>query len=273
MLTRLHLRSALLVPAVLVLLHCPSARAAADPRSSARAAGAATLDVVGSSSIGDGMGGAITVWCEPRAGRGMRVVAQHLLVTGRADPDWPVDGLEVSGASGEQLAPMLASDRRGGVLVAWQSRRGERSKVYVQHLLPSGRLDPEWPVNGTAACTARGDQELPVIATDCRGGALIAWRDHRGGDVDVYAAHVLAWGELDSNWPADGAAVRVAPGDQLVQTMISDAFGGATVTWFTPREGGWGAAAQHLFAWGDVDSDWPGGGRDLAPTHGGVAMK
>ena len=257
-----------LLSLVTLSLHPRAARAASDSHS-----GLTEPEVIGSSSMSDGAGGAITAWCEPRPGRGIRVRVQHLLMSGKTDPDWPVDGLEISGASGDQVAPMLAPDGRGGVLVAWQTHRGERSRIYVQHALRSGRLDPSWPVNGAPACAARGDQEVPVIASDGRGGALVAWRDHRAGDYDVYAAHLFAWGDVDPDWPAEGAAVRVAPGDQLVQTMVPDGYGGATLTWFTRHEGRWGAAAQHLFAWGDVDPDWPGGGRDLVPSRGGIAMK
>src|SRR5205085_10663734 len=143
----LLLSALLLMPAA---LQAPFARAVERPGPTP-----VDVDLVGSSSVPDGAGGAITVWCEPRPGRGIRVLAQHLLVSGKADPDWPVDGLAISGAAGDQLAPILVSDHRGGILVAWQARRGERSKIYVQHVLRSGRLDPGWPVNGSPVCTAR----------------------------------------------------------------------------------------------------------------------
>src|SRR5262245_52776230 len=69
----------------------------------------AYLDRSAANSIPDGLGGVISAWTERRGDRG-DVLVQRALVSGRNDPDWPVDGVTVSRVHGGQLAPSLTSD-------------------------------------------------------------------------------------------------------------------------------------------------------------------
>jgi hypothetical protein len=97
-------------------------------------------------------------------------------------PNAPTTNLPVSTAAGGQYLPAAVSDGAGGAIVAWyDDRSGSSFDIYAQHVLATGVVDPAWPANGRAVCTAVGDQVGPVIASDGSGGAIIAWGDYRSG--------------------------------------------------------------------------------------------
>ena len=68
-------------------------------------------------------------------------------------------------------------------------------------------------------------RQRSVRAHDClgrRGGAIVAWYDHRSGtEYDIYAQHVLGSGTVDGTWPADGVALCTAANDQLTPTSVT----------------------------------------------------
>ena len=67
--------------------------------------------------------------------------------------------------------------------------------IYAQRINSAGAV--QWPVNGTAICTASDDQEYPAIASDGAGGAIVTWSDFRRYDftsLDIYAQRVNAAG-------------------------------------------------------------------------------
>src|SRR5258706_15647539 len=54
---------------------------------------------------------------------------------------------------------------------------------------------PHDPNNGNVAlCAATGIQDLPTIAADGAGGAIVTWEDQRGGNYDIYVQRVSAAG-------------------------------------------------------------------------------
>lgn len=134
-----------------------------------------------------------------------------------------------------------------------------------------------WPVLGRAVSTAAGDQDVPRIASDRAGGAIIVWQDLRGPTVNIFAQHVLASGELDGAWPADGralltdpAALATAVAGQRSPVIVSDGAGGAIVAWQDGRSGtsGTDIFAQHILASGAVDGTWPVNGAALCAASG-----
>ena len=166
---------------------------------------------------------------------------------------------------GRSNAVAVSDDARGAI-IAWQDLRGGTTyDIYAQHVLASGAVDPAWPANGRALCTATNDQKFPTIVSDGAGGAIVTWQDYRGGTTsDIYAQHVLASGVADPAWPVDGRGVCTAANYQQVPTLVSDGAGGVIITWYDFR----GAIsndiyAQHVLASGAVDPAWPANGRAL----------
>jgi len=141
--------------------------------------------------------------------------------------DWIQDGVPLCTAPGSQQYPMTVSDGAGGAIVVWVDYRNESDgDIYAQRVSASGAA--LWTADGVALCTATGDQTNPTITSDGAGGAIVAWRDYRSGNNDIYARRVNASGAV--LWTANGVALSTATGKQWVLGIISDGAGGAIVT-------------------------------------------
>ena len=228
----------------------------------------------------DGSSGAIVAWQDSRDAK-TTIFARRVLATGELDPAWPVDGLRVLGdvtaLASEfdgQTLPVIVSDGGGGAIIAWQDGRSQVTglDIFAQHVLRSGVVDPAWPADGLGLCTVRGDQQLPRIASDGTGGAIVTWMDGRSAVTgpDIFAQHVLGSGVVDPNWPANGAALSTAPAAQSLPDIATDGAGGAIVTWQDLRTGTPDADifAQHVKSSGVVDPAWPADGRALTLAPG-----
>jgi hypothetical protein len=227
----------------------------------------------------DGAGGAIVVWQDFRSPR-VNIFARRVLASGELDPSWPIDGralladsTALAAAFDGQQFPVIVSDGAGGAIVAWQDGRlAGGTDIFAQHVLTSGVVDPAWPANGRALCTARGQQDTATIVSDGAGGAIVTWMDRRSSvtDVDIFAQHVLASGAVDPNWPVDGIPLCTAPAPQDFPKIASDGSGGAIVTWqdFRPAASGIDIYAQRVLGSGVVDPAWPANGRGLSLAAG-----
>ncbi|TMQ50943.1 MAG: T9SS type A sorting domain-containing protein [Candidatus Eisenbacteria bacterium] len=215
----------------------------------------------------DGAGGAIVTWMDTRPGASeVDLYAQHVLNSGIVDARWPVNGTAVSTAPGRQEFPAIVEDGAGGVIITWQDLRDATSgfDVYAQHVLNSGIVDPAWPLNGRAVCTAAGDQGRGTITTDGAHGAIVAWTDGRiVNTFHIFAEHVLASGAVDPAWPVNGRAISNAAVIESRPLAVPDGAGGSIVNWqgFTVHLNMYG---QHVKAPGVVDPAWPAGGRALS---------
>jgi flagellar hook capping protein FlgD len=266
---------------VLAMLVAPG-RASADWPAFGRALTTALGDQLGSAMTSDGAGGAIVTWRDqgsvPR-----NIDIQHVLASGEVDAAWPVNGrvlLPVSLALSidpQTLgAPSLVQDGAGGAIVIWSDGRSvvNGSDIYAQHILASGVVDPSWPVNGATVCSVVGEQIGPASVSDGAGGAFISWTDNRAGpalsDRDIYAQHVLASGQTDPNWPANGTAVTTAPQAQISPGIVADGVGGILVTWSDLRTGnpGMDLFAEHVLESGALDPAWPVNGFGVCTAPG-----
>jgi hypothetical protein len=93
-----------------------------------------------------------------------------------------------------------------------------------------------WNADGVPLCAAADDQYGAEIVSDGAGGAIVLWRDLRGGGVwyGLYAQRVNALGI--PQWTADGVAVTPTIGiipDMQKYSIASDGAGGAIVAWST----------------------------------------
>ena len=75
---------------------------------------------------------------------------------------WPHDpgvNVPVCTTTDTQYGQAVVSDGSGGAFLTWHEYRGGADvNIYVHHVLASGIVDPAWPVNGLAICTAPFDQ-------------------------------------------------------------------------------------------------------------------
>jgi len=183
--------------------------------------------------LAHGAGGAIVAWTDERDTTLTRwdVFAQRVDAAGAAQ--WTANGVALCRAAHDQVNPVVVTDGAGGAIVAWTDRRNGNDDVYAQRVSAAGV--PQWAGDGVAVCVAAGDQDLPVLGADGSGGAVVAWQDHRGASVDIYAQRLSAAGV--PQWTADGTSLCVAPGDQGALVLVGDGAGGAIAAWQDPRGG------------------------------------
>jgi hypothetical protein len=199
-------------------------------------------------AIPDGAGGALLVWQDNRGGSNYDLYAHHLTARGVMDPSWIPDGTPVCTAANDQRSPMPVPDGMGGMLLAWTDlRSGSGIDVYSHHVLPNGAVDPAWPADGLAVCTAAYDQQNPAAVTDGAGGIVVAWQDGRSVvGTDIYATHALATGALDPAWPAGGRALCLNGSGQTSPLLADDGAGGAVAAWPDFRNGNSDVYAQRV---------------------------
>ncbi len=208
--------------------------------------------------VPDLSGGAIVVWQDHRAGNS-DIYAQGLDANGATQ--WTADGVVLCQALGEQVAPVAVSDGLGGAIMVWQDSRSGGEDIYAQRVINGiqGFL-----ADGAAVCSAIGDQSQPVIASDGKDGAVIAWSDQRAGGYDVYASRVNHSGWFP--WTPDGVAITTAFNTQFYPSITGDDNGGAYVAWTDYRSGDFDAYVQRVLPGGGIP--WTADGVNLGFAPG-----
>jgi hypothetical protein len=207
--------------------------------------------------VGDSQHGALVSWYDFRGGSTSDIYAQHVGSTGSVDSTWPANGRLLCSATGNQQIPRSVSDGAGGAIVAWMDSRNAETgtDLYAQHIRADGFVDPAWPLDGRALCTALGGQTNHTIVQDGAGGAIVSWEDTRTAQFDVYSHHVLASGAVDPLWPTNGRAICTLLRSQQLPVTLADGSGGAILAWDDFRAGGAGFAdiyAQRVQADGQL---------------------
>ena len=180
------------------------------------------------SLVSDGVGGAFCTWEDERS-IVADIYAQHINSNGSMS--WAANGRLVCNAGNPQTAPVITPDGIGGAIVAWEDQRlaAPARGIYAQRVYAD---TTRWTSNGIVVYDASQQYE-PRIALDGTGGAIIVWRDLRGGAYQLYAQHVNHVGSL--LWNASGVAVCTTAGGTSDVSCISDGAGGAVVTWLDYR--------------------------------------
>lgn len=181
--------------------------------------------------INDGSGGAVVTWHDYRGGVNFDIYAQHISTDGTLQ--WTTDGVGICTITSDQSSPVIVSDGSGGAIVTWEDYRHNFPfrDIYAQRISSAGGV--QWTTNGVAVSTATNSQETPQIIGDGSGGAIIAWVDHRGGMVDIYAQRVNRNGGLTAAKETAGEI----PQDFLLLQNYPNPFNQTTVlTYILPED-------------------------------------
>ena len=223
--------------------------------------------------VGDGAGGATVVWQDNRSVTNFSIFGQR--VNGAGATQWMANGLPVCQETNDQLAPMIVSDGGTGAIVTWFDSRSPASgdDIYAQRIDASGF--PEWSTEGEPVSTAPNAQQLPTIAIDGAGGALVTWQDSRNGQSDIYVHHLDGSGQILAvpgenatpwiarAWPNpffDRVRLQFAlPAAATVRLEVFDVRGRCVRTY----------AAEHLPA-GDHELAWDGQASSGRPAGAGL---
>ncbi len=146
---------------------------------------------------------------------------------------YPLGGLRISDTTNRQEDPGVWPTSDGGWIIAWEDfDRDSLGDIYCTKIDAQGRRLWGDSERGLPVCVQGGTQEDVRIVEDGAGGAIIAWRDMRNGDIgDIYAQHILADGRIDPNWEPNGIVVVTAVGPQINHTADEDGEGGMIIAW------------------------------------------
>lgn len=184
--------------------------------------------------VADGSNGAIITWHDGRAGY-YDIYVQRIDAGGNVM--WEVNGVPVCTADGDQWIPQICADDAGGAIIAWRDYRDGVWDVYAQRISAEGYV--HWMSDGVAVCTVGGWDEwchcYHRMIPDREGGTIIAWRDNRSGNEDIYAQHIDSSG--NAGWVVNGVAVCTANEAQRSPQIVNDGAGGAIITWHDYRSG------------------------------------
>jgi hypothetical protein len=180
----------------------------------------------------DGKGGALITWEDYRNNDIPDIYLQHIDSSGAGL--WATNGIAVCTAAGQQTLPGIAADGFGGALVVWTDQRADTaSDVYMQRV--SGTGAALWTPDGVSVSAAADYQLSPVLVSDGKGGAIVAWADWRAANSDLFAQRLNAAGQ--PMWQTDGTPLCTAPYSQILPVIVADNAGGAIVTWMDRRGG------------------------------------
>ncbi|MFN8589249.1 MAG: T9SS type A sorting domain-containing protein [Candidatus Eisenbacteria bacterium] len=116
----------------------------------------------------------------------------RLTSAGTVDPDWPAAGLPVCPSSDYDFLADVCEDGYGGAFVTFV--RNADYRVYVQHVLGTGKLDWYWPENGV--CMQEAGQYVmgPRVLPDGEGGAMVFYAGTPRGGSEMLVARVDRYG-------------------------------------------------------------------------------
>jgi hypothetical protein len=124
-----------------------------------------------------------------------------------------------------------------------------------------------WGPDGITVRETAAEIPMVVACSDGGTGTLVAWHEmvsKRAGFIRLQ--HVLAGGDLDPAWPAEGALASTIANGRTFLDMVPDQMGGAYLIW---AEVGRPPSifVTRVDARGQVADGWPAGGRFLGAVN------
>lgn len=160
-----------------------------------------------SSSVTDGIGGAIIAWQDNRNGnnftQNLDIYAQRVDSGGQVQ--WSANGIAICTVTKNQYFPAIIN-KVGGAIIIWQDGRngGVSYNTYSQHVNATGVI--QLAVNGLSVIV--GTNVFRSMIPDGNGGAIITWEFSIAGGYDIYAQRINSFGVLQ--WGANGVAISTS---------------------------------------------------------------
>jgi len=189
-----------------------------------------------------GSGGAMFVWEDNRSHVAdcFNLYAQR--VNSEGSPQWAVNGVPLGNDTNPKAHKRGVSDGNGGMIVVWQEDRGSSSytDIMAQRITSDGTT--LWGPQGTEIVTESDYQEMPRLAGDGNGGAVIAWISHDSTNQKSVMAQRIN-GDAVSQWTLSGVAVGMVGNPQSIATPVYDSTNGTYISWVDSRSG-----TNHVYA-------------------------
>ncbi len=205
------------------------------------------------SVAGDGAGGLYVAWRDARTASGIDLRAQHLSSAGVRQ--WPTLGILLSADAGigHALAPLAVRDGSGGLIAVWPELLGTDISLFATRITAGKAF--LW--SSTPVCVLEGFRSSPAGFADGVGGALLAWRDSRGGTYGTRldADGTPRWG--DQGTPLVGPA-------SWNPLIAPDGAHGMYLVWSDDHLGESDLIGLHVGDDGAPSPGWPADGKRLS---------
>ncbi len=195
--------------------------------------------------VSDWAGGAIVVWNDRRVE--WDIFAQRVRSSGEIA--WQLDGVPVCMADDEQKYLSMISDGAGSAIVGWVDLRfgWDEYCVYVQRIDTTGNM--LWDRDGVQLFRGTLYANMPVLAPDGEGGAIVTWGREEEGRVMLYSQRVNSFG--DAVWEED-VPLSAAQEHRSVTWAVPDGSGGTITVWWDKRITGCDIYAQRIDGSGKI---------------------
>ena len=178
----------------------------------------------------DGSGNFVLAWTDTRNGNG-DIYAQRYNSSGSSSgSNFRVND---NTGSSHQEYPAISMDGSGSFIIAWQDYRNGNWDIYSQRYNSTGLpVGSNSRVNEDAG---NSNQKSPAVSSDRSGRFVIAWRDERNGNSDIYAQ------KFDSTGSPVGSNLKINddPGFayQGFPAVAAGGSGNSIITWVDWRNG------------------------------------
>ncbi|MBK5286157.1 MAG: T9SS type A sorting domain-containing protein, partial [Bacteroidia bacterium] len=151
----------------------------------------------------------------------------------------------------------------GGAIIAWQDKRfGNNFDIYAQRVNSSGAV--QWTANGVIVCNAADNQSAIDMTNEGISGAIIAWKDNRSLNNDIYVQMINLSGAVQ--WTANGVNIASGSAEQINPNAVGDGIGGAIIVWQDSSAGNWDVKSQRISSGGSIM--WTAGGEAIGTAVG-----
>ncbi len=184
-------------------------------------------------------GGCVITWADYRTGS-LGLWSQRFNYDGQAQGQQ--DGsIVVQGIGGNGLGPKVIYRGDNTFTTFWLDGRygGSGTVPFIQTARNAGdHLELLLPVDGAPVMTGTtGGGINPDAVNDGAGGTIIAWEDHRVGDIySIYAQRLQ--GDGQPLWGASGVKVADYDYEQIAPQICTDGSQGCFVAWRAPSDAG-----------------------------------
>jgi hypothetical protein len=127
----------------------------------------------------------------------------------------------LSGSGQDANGPQLAVDRDGNAVVVWYRFDGAKDRIQVRRRTAAGSLSAVQTLSA-----AGGEADLPQVAVDGNGNALVVWERHDGSHWRIQARHRTRSGGL-----SNVQTLSSAGGDAFDPQVVVGSNGKAMVVW------------------------------------------
>jgi hypothetical protein len=187
-------------------------------------------------SVPDGAGGLYIAWSDFRDGTA-DIYLTRVDNTGAVVAGWPLDGLAVCTAPGDQIDFTVKPDGSGGAIIGWLDNRDDylNGDAYAQRVGPNANI--MWTANGVKVLSGIQIIESADFTPDGLGGFLLVWSTMGAVDDDIFALRIDGTGAVPTGWSATGNLVCGQPEAQTAPKVTSDGSGGGIIAWEDGRAG------------------------------------